>query len=253
VSDAAVFVYEDAGAGVFDAVYSTVDFTLTGMMGEIEVLGLQGSALRGIGNNIANTLTGNDEANTLLGMGGNDTVFGFLGNDTLDGGDGNDSVLGGDGDDVIIDRSGADRLFGDFGNDSISGGTSNDRLYGGNDEDTLLGGAGADLLYGGLDADTFQFARAGESTTALLDQIVDFENGTDLIDLSRIDAVRFVAGNQAFTYIGGFSFSNVAGELRFFTSGANGRLAGDTNGDGIADFELQLNGSTSLFADSLIL
>ena len=44
--------------------------------------------------------------------------------------------------------------------------------------------------------------------------------------------------DQAFTWIGGASFGNVAGELRF----ADEVLAGDVDGDGEADFQINFTG-----------
>lgn len=252
VSDALTQIYEGVGDGI-DTVRATTDFTLRAEMGEIEKLTLLGSAQRGIGNDLANTITGNDLGNSLSGLGGIDQIFGGIGDDTLDGGGASDTMYGGAGDDVLIDALGVDFLYGDEGNDFLSSAGNSDRLYGGDGEDTLLGGVGADLLYGGLDADTFEFRRTIESTTTQRDQISGFENNIDLIDLSRIDAVQGVPGNQSFSYIGAAAFSNLAGELRFYLSGPHGRLAGDTNGDGIADFEVQLNAIATLSADSLIL
>ena len=50
-------------------------------------------------------------------------------------------------------------------------------------------------------------------------------------------------------YIGGASFGDHAGELRF----AGGLLQGDVNGDGSADFSIRLDGVTRLAALDLIL
>jgi hypothetical protein len=68
-----------------------------------------------------------------------------------------------------------------------------------------------------------------------VDRIEDLQSG-DIIDLSDIDANQNVAGNQAFTFVGDAAFSNVAGELR---ATAN-LVQGDVNGDGIADFQINL-------------
>jgi Ca2+-binding RTX toxin-like protein len=79
----------------------------------------------------------------------------------------------------IIGTSAADRLVGTMDDDLISGLAGNDTLYGLSGADTLDGGAGLDLLYGGMGEDAFVFA---EGTG--LDIVYDFEDGTDMIQLS---------------------------------------------------------------------
>jgi hypothetical protein len=85
---------------------------------------------------------------------------------------------------------------------------------------------------------------AAHSTSAARDTITDFTLG-DLVDLSAIDANTLAGGNQAFSFIGNTAFAGTgaasAGELRFESAGGTDWLVqGDTNGDGIADFELFL-------------
>jgi serralysin len=64
-----------------------------------------------------------------------------------------------------------------------------------------------------------------------------------------IDADINLAGNQAFTFIGGGLFSFTAGELRF----DHEILSGDTSGNGIADFEVYLAGVSSLYEGDFLL
>ncbi|MBL8714027.1 MAG: calcium-binding protein [Alphaproteobacteria bacterium] len=78
---------EGTGAG-YDAVFSTVDFTLGA---NIESLALSGAAVKGTGNTLDNLITGNAGNNTLSGMTGNDTLDGGAGADTLIGGTGADT------------------------------------------------------------------------------------------------------------------------------------------------------------------
>lgn len=169
------------------------------------------------GNSAANTLLGNNGHDNLQGLGGNDVLRGLQGNDTLNGG------------------AGDDRLEGGLGQDSLVGGDGND---------TLVGGVGKDRLTGGAGADVFTFlsqAEAGNGTTR--DVIADFVSGTDRIDLTAIDANGLLAGDQVFAYIGLAGFSRQAGELCYTASGL---LAGDVNGDGVADFQIQLMGAPAL-------
>ena len=52
-----------------------------------------------------------------------------------------------------------------------------------------------------------------------------------------------LSGNQAFSFIGGAAFSKAAGQLRVDTSNTSyTSLLGDVNGDGIADFRIDLSG-----------
>ncbi|MFO1210686.1 MAG: calcium-binding protein [Amaricoccus sp.] len=164
--------------------------------------------------------------------GGDDSFTGWLGADAVSGGDGVDTLRGG---------SGNDALAGDAGNDVLSGGAGNDRL---------IGGAGADRLNGGDGADSFAFVRPGDTASGTLrDVVLDFATGVDRIDVSAMDAKSTVAGNQAFAYIGGAAFGDHAGELRF----AGGVLQGDIDGDGVADFSIQITGVTRMAATDFIL
>jgi Ca2+-binding RTX toxin-like protein len=130
------------------------------------------------------------------------------------------------------------------GNLILFGGGGNDTLKGGDGADLLIGGAGADSLNGGAGADTFRYDSASDSTAARPDLIGDFRAGVDKIDLSRIDADTLTDGNQAFHWIGSDAFSATgaasAGELRTYQSGSHWWAAGDTNGDGNADFVIAL-------------
>ncbi len=80
--------------------------------------------------------------------------------------------------------------------------------------------------------------------------ITDFSHSQgDKIDLHLIDASTKVAGDQAFTFIGGANFTGVAGQLHF----QGGILSGDVNGDGRADFEVQVKGAASLVIGDFVL
>jgi Ca2+-binding RTX toxin-like protein len=125
------------------------------------------------------------------------------------------------------------RLFGGAGNDVLTGGAGNDLIFGGLRGDTLTGGAGNDI---------FRYDSVAESNSTERDGIQDFNSG-DLIDLSRIDANTVLAGDQAFNFIGSAAFSNTAGELRFENISLGGPIwlvQGDTDGNGVSDFEVVL-------------
>lgn len=170
---------------------------------------------------------------------GDDFVDGGSGNDYIFGGQGRDFLLGGDGNDEIDGGIGADLLFGNAGDDRLIGGWGDDSIDGGAGNDIIIGGTGEDILSGGSGADRFVYEVVSDSGVGKgnRDRILDFTRGSDLIDLSAIDANSTAAGNQSFSFIGNSAFHNVAGELRY----ANGILSGDINGDGVADFQIQIS------------
>lgn len=150
---------------------------------------------------------------------------------------------------ALTGGNGADILYGLDGNDTLVGGGGNDELFGGDGDDVLRGGAGQDRLTGGPGADRFQFSSISDSPVSKPDEILDFQRGTDLIDLSPIDANgSAIAGNGVFVYRGTSAFSGGLGEVRW-TPVANGPFGtnyvlveGDVNGDRVADFAIIVRG-----------
>jgi len=129
------------------------------------------------------------------------------------------------------ERDGSFRIFAGAGDDQLSGGRGADLFFGGLGADRMLGNGGNDV---------FRYDLAAESTAAARDSIRDFTQG-DLIDLSRIDASTLAMGNQAFSFIGTAAFGLHAGELRLESQGGPIWLVqGDTDGNGISDFEITL-------------
>jgi hypothetical protein len=213
-------------------------------------------------------LTGTAGSDNLLGGAGNDVLIGLDGNDTLNGGAGSDTadysystrtftldlavttaqrigttsdndtlisienLIGGSGNNTFLGNGDANRLDGGAGRDTLDGRAGDDVLIGGLDMDTLTGGAGSDTFVFNTIADSKRGASA--------DRITDFQSGLDKIDLSGIDAISGTATNDAFTFIGTGAFTKKAGELRYSTSSSGTTIAGDVNGDGLADFEIVL-------------
>ena len=128
----------------------------------------------------ADTLLGSDGDDYLEGWGGNDRLEGGLGDDLLVGGDGSDTVLGGGGDDL---------------------------LFGGGRDDS---GMGASIVTGGAGADRFAILGKDDGATT----VTDFEDGTDRLDLSRVDV---------------FSLADVA-VTAFVQDGVTGTLIGLADG-----------------------
>jgi Ca2+-binding RTX toxin-like protein len=162
-------------------------------------------------------------------------------NDTMNGAGGNDSLNGLAGQDLLQGFGGQDTLLGLTGNDTLDGGAGND---------LLIGGAGRDVMTGGGGADLFRFTATSDSAVGTTrDQIIAFNRAEgDRIDLAMIDANTRLSGDQAFTFIGGASFTRLAGQLRF----ADGVLQADVNGDARADMEVSILGVTSLLVTDFI-
>jgi Ca2+-binding RTX toxin-like protein len=142
---------------------------------------------------------------------------------------------------LIVGGAGSDRIAGGQQFDHLLGGAGNDQLFGLGGDDILVGGAGADILRGGLGRDTYLYLGASDSGTApgTSDRIVDFQSGSDKIDLSAIDANSNEDGDQAFTFIGSSAFTG-AGQLRssYDETEKAWRVEGDLDGDGNADFAI---------------
>jgi Ca2+-binding RTX toxin-like protein/subtilisin-like proprotein convertase family protein len=147
---------------------------------------------------------------------------------------------------VLTGGGASDTLWGLAGDDSLSGGLGNDVLIGGGGRDTLTGGGGADV---------FRYTALGDlgATSTTTDTLRDFLHSQfDVIDLSAIDANSLVAGDQAFSFIGTSAFSMNAGELHYAVSGTTSSLSGDVDGNGVADFVLQLTSVTTLVAGDFV-
>jgi serralysin len=270
----------DGGAGFDYASYADAKAGVTGRLDNsslntgdaagdryVSIEGLIGSAFNDL-------LVGNAGANRLLGGAGNDMLIGGAGADVLDGGAGfdyasystatagvtarldNPSLNTGDaagdtyvGIEGLVGSAYNDLLVGDASANRLVGGGGNDTLMGGGGNDVLIGRAGADRLIGGAGSDVFVFERTSDSLSNARDRIEDFTRGVDKIDLRPIDADTKLAGDQAFTFIGAKAFTGKAGELNF----AKGILSGDTNGDGIADFQIEVLNVSALSASDFYL
>ncbi|MCT2398413.1 calcium-binding protein [Novosphingobium mangrovi (ex Huang et al. 2023)] len=236
-------VIEEANGGN-DTVYAAIDYTLTD---NVEILRMASEGLTGTGNALDNRMIGSDGTDTFYGMDGDDVIQGLAGDDVLHGGNGND---------VLVAGTGNDTLYGDAGNDRLRGEDGNDVIFGGAGNDVIEGGAGVDTLWGGDGRDTFVF-RPGDldGTTYQNPEVIgDFSRAQgERLNLSALDANAATWSNEAFSWIGTHHFSGKAGELRYEVSAGNAIISGDTNGDGVADFHLELLGVSTLSSSDLIL
>lgn len=222
----------------------------------------------GSGNDVVGADDGDDwvdgraGSDRIMAGAGNDRVHGGADDDVLSGGAGRDRIAADAGNDAIRGGAGADVLSGGDGADIQMGGLGDDRILGGDGTDLLMGNLGADRLAGGDDADTFAFSARGESRVGISgrDIIRDFDRPEgDVIDLRRIDAALRGSGNQAFDFIGTDGFSGEPndlhhrGELRYSVVNGSAIVLGDVNGDGSADFAIQLAQTPSLVASDFLL
>jgi trimeric autotransporter adhesin len=205
-----------------DSVSSAVDWTLTK---NLENLTLSGTAIKGTGNSLNNTITGNALDNSIDGGAGNDNLNGGAGNDTVIGGEGNDSFNGSTGDDSLVGGAGSDRYtvdsIGDVivenldeGTDSVistvnwilsdnvenltltgttaitgKGNSLDNNIYGNALNNSFEGGAGNDSLNGGAGDDSLVGGTGNDRYTVdtLGDLIVENLNeGIDTV-LSYLD------------------------------------------------------------------
>lgn len=212
--------------------------------------------------NGADLIFGGNGLDRLFGDNGNDRLFGGNQNDFMRGGNNNDVLRGENGVDVMFGDNGVDRLFGGNQNDILRGGNqndflrgenNNDRLFGDGGDDLLVGGLGRDVLNGGAGRDRFDFDSVRESRGAARDRIVGWDDFQDRIDLRTIDANTTIGGNQRFKFIGDDAFSGTAGELHIRDIGAITRVEGDINGDGRADFAIDVVGASTLVQSEFLL
>ena len=217
----------------------------------IDTVVLQGAQ----GGRIDLALTGRqDTRHGLDTIRGVENADGGAGNDTLLGNAQGNLLRGNAGNDWLEGRAGNDALEGGFGNDRLHGGLGADRLAGGQGNDTLIGGQGADLLAGGAGADTFVFGTLADSQGSQTDLIIDFQRGSDRINLSGIDADWLTPGNQAFQMTDGFEPGQGAQLMVQYVPQTNvTRVVMDVNGDGRADGLIRLSGQISLTEADFIL
>jgi Peptidase M10 serralysin C terminal/RTX calcium-binding nonapeptide repeat (4 copies) len=141
-----------------------------------------------------------------------------------------ETVLGGAHGDVLFGDKLDNQLISGGGDDALYGGAGKDRLAGGDGVDHLFGEAGADILVGGNDSAVDRFCyRALADSTVLesgRDFIKGFEDGMDIIDMSRLNlpGLLFIGVNSAFSGVG-------TPELRAVMASFGWLLHVDANGD----------------------
>ncbi len=141
---------------------------------------------------------------------------------------------------------------GDVSPETVAGTAGNDVLAGGSDKDIIIGGLGRDTMTGGGNADIFEFDTFKDSAKKAKagDLVTDFVHGSDLIDLSAIDANGKKKGDKAFKFLKheGADFTHKAGQLAWYQVDKKGGdhdmtyVRGDIDGNGKADFTIAFTG-----------
>jgi serralysin len=263
----------DGGTGT-----DTVDFSLFGSAVWVDLqyagreawtmdrVTLSGGTWREIADLAADeNLVGTAHADYLRGSAGNNILYYTGGLDTLDGSAGTDTAdfsafgsavwvdlqfagreawtmdqitLSGGTWREIADLAAIENLVGTAHADYLRGSAGNNVLSGGAGDDTLGGSGGMDELIGDAGADSFVFSAVADTPSGARDTIQDFVSGVDKIDLRQIDANSYTSGDQAFSFLAGNAFTGSAGELNF----VEGVLSGDTDGDQVPNFQINISG-----------
>jgi hypothetical protein len=137
-----------------------------------------------------------------------------------------------------------------------SAGPEGDFLDGGDGVDWLEGGAGLDVMTGGAGGDRFVFRTGdlGSTVPGSCDVIRDYSYASgDRIRLDLTDANSTLAGTQNFAFIGTGAFTGLAGQLRYEQANGNTFVSAGTDGDGVADFAIQVDGLHALRSADFIL
>jgi Ca2+-binding RTX toxin-like protein len=232
-------VVELAGGGT-DLVRTIVDGVV--LADNVENLTLQGAAIHGSGNALANYITGNGIGNSLAGLGGNDTIDGAGGADNLSGGKGDDTYYVDDLNDKVNESAGQgkDTIFasttfqigsdaeieiltltgnGDIGGtgnklaNTINGNSGDNGIVAQDGNDTLNGGDGDDQLNGGDDVDVMNGGKGDD---------------TYYVDDAKDKAVEAAGQGYDKVYVSAASYILGANIEEGWLSGGGAKLVGNT-------------------------
>ena len=125
----------------------------------------------------------------------------------------------------------------------LSGGKGDDSLIGNDGNDTLIGGLGKDAMNGGAGSDHYVFTNLLDSGSSIATaDVISGWTSTDVIDLSGIDAISSVDGNQPFEFVAANTPGTVSNSITWTESGGNTNVSLDTNGIAGAEMMVVLTG-----------
>ncbi len=213
---------------------------------------------------------------TIIGENRNDRLFGATGHDH---GSHKEWIFGRGGNDKIYGRRASDELYGGNGNDILKGGQGVDYMSGGADNDTIYFEDNGDRAMGGTGRDRFivsdilpkndkgHLTPFGGHAPQLF--IEDFEPGSDVLNLRRIDGDLGRKGDQPLHFAGYERYDESDGlddlEKGFVNDTSPGSVtifedkSGDTlviinrDGDRAREMEIHLHGDVgNIIADLLL-
>ena len=178
-----------------------------------------------MGTNATETVNGTSGNDAIYAFDGHDTIMGSLGADFIDGGAGGNQINYVSSDAALnVDLARSIQQGGHAEGDQlvsishIAGSNHADVLTGSSGNNDLNGNGGQDILTGGAGADRFIFETAAEA------------NGDTVTDYTSEDWLSFT-----------FSVPTTA-QFSLSDNGVNTTLSADTNGDGVRDFAITVNG-----------
>jgi len=125
-------------------------------------------------------------------------------------------------------------------NDAILGGQEDDVISGTEKGETIYGGNGNDNISGGSGKNVFLYYQIDDSMFDLPDKIIDFETGSDTIDISALSKIK---GNTIeIKQVNHFSNQKNEMIVHYNQSENLTSLMLDYNGDGKADFLIEIIG-----------
>ena len=266
----------DGGDGNDSLFGGTGNDTILGGLGADLIHGGAGNDLIGLGDNSRNASPGTGAGDVLYGDGfnnftlvggsvvgqdpvgetqrGDDVIYGTADGDTIYGDNGDGSNAGGH--DTILAGSSADTIYGEGGNDSISGEGGNDLLSGGDGKDTLLGGEGNDILIGGAAGDVIDggagddrivYNAVSDSSGNKNDTIHGFASGFNYASGDKIDITALGGPGSDLQWTGSIVPSPSGIATVWYQAVAGGvKLLADVDGDGATDFQVLVQGVSSL-------
>ncbi len=98
-------------------------------------------------------------------------------------------------------------------------------------------------MNGGAGSDSYVFTNLADSgNTIATADVISGWTGTDVIDLSGIDANSSVSGNQALVFVAANTPGTVSNSITWTESGGNTNVSVDTNGIAGAEMMFVLTG-----------